>query len=181
MLGIAVTGVRAGRAVAAVCIVPARAAYRSPLGAPFRVVVDDMALDGAAARRALQARGEAELDRLLAGPLTEQMARALSEHQVVERVAQELTAQGTVTAVVEQALEGGLATEITERVVASPEMEKLIAVIAASPELREAIAEQSAGLAQEMVAGVRTRTQAMDDIAERTVRSWLRRPRPRPA
>ena len=60
-------------------------------------------------------------------------------------------------------------------------LEILGALFAASPELRDAIAEQSAGLAQEMVAGVRTRTQSMDDLAERTVRGWLRRPRPRPA
>jgi hypothetical protein len=181
VLGIAVTGVRAGRAVAGVCIVPVRAAYRSSIGAPFRAAVDDMAVDGAAARRALQTQGEAALDRLLAGPLTERVARLLGEHHVVERLAQELTEQGTVTAVIEQALENGLAADITEQVIASPEMEKLIAFIAASPELRDAIAEQSAGLAQEMVAGVRTRTQSMDDIAERTVRGWLRRTRPRPA
>jgi hypothetical protein len=31
-----------------------------------------------------------------------------------------------------------------------------------------------------MVAGVRQRTVSMDDIAERTVRGWLRRPRPMP-
>jgi hypothetical protein len=181
VLGIAVTGARAGRTVATVCIVPARAAYRSPIGAPFRAIAEDLALDGAAARKVLERRSEEAVDRLLAGPLTEQIARAVSEHQVVERIAQELTAQGTVTAVIEQALEGGLAAEITERVIASPEMEQLIAFIAASPELRDAIAEQSAGLAQEMVAGVRTRTQTMDDLAERTVRGWLRRTRPRPA
>jgi hypothetical protein len=181
VLGIAVTGARAGRTVAAVCIVPARAAYRSPIGSPFRAIAEDLALDGAAARKVLERRGEEAVDRLLAGPLTEWLAHLLGEHQIVERLAQELTAQGTVTAVVEQALENGLATEITERVIASPEMERLIAVIAASPELREAIAEQSAGLAQEMVAGVRTRTQTMDDLAERTVRGWLRRTRPRPA
>ena len=180
-LGIAVTGARTGRSVAAIWLAPARAAYRSPLGAPLRAVVDDIALDGAVARRALLERGEAAVDRLLAGPLTERVVHLLGEHHVVERLARELTAQGTVTAVVEQALEGGLAAEITERVIASPEMEQLIAFIASRPELRDAIAEQSAGLAQEMAAGVRTRTQAMDDLAERMVRGWLRRPRPRPA
>lgn len=180
-LGLAVTGARAGRAAAALWLAPARVAYRSPLGAPLRAIVDDLTIDGAATRKLLRERGEAAIDRMLAGPLTERVAQLLGEHQVVERIARELTAQGTVTAVVEQALEGGLAADITERVIRSPEMEQLIAFVAASPELRDAIAEQSAGLAQEMVSGVRTRTQAMDDLAERTVRSWLRRPRPRPA
>jgi hypothetical protein len=31
-----------------------------------------------------------------------------------------------------------------------------------------------------MVTDVRTRAQKVDDIAERTVRGWLHRPRPRP-
>jgi hypothetical protein len=61
---------------------------------------------------------------------------------------------------------------------ASEEMQRVIAHIASSPELRTAMAEQSAGLAEEMVAGVRQRTVSLDDVAERTVRGWLRRPRP---
>jgi hypothetical protein len=59
-------------------------------------------------------------------------------------------------------------------------MEQVIGHIASSPELRAALAEQSSGLAEEMVSGVRRRTASMDDAAERTVRGWLRRPRPRP-
>jgi hypothetical protein len=219
-LGLLVTGVRAGRTVSAVAIAPARAAYRSPLGAPWRAMAGGLAIDGASTRRALQERGEAALERALAGPLTEHVGRLLGEHRVVERLAQELTAQGTVTALVDQALEAGLADEVaerllehertealvaralespglervlvrvldsrvlvelTDRVLRSPEMQQVIAHIASSPELRSAMAEQSAGLAEEMVAGVRSRSQAMDDLAERTVRGWLRRPRPRPA
>jgi hypothetical protein len=65
-------------------------------------------------------------------------------------------------------------------VMASDEMQHVIAHIASSPELRAAIAEQTSGLADEMVAGVRQRTVSMDDVAERTVRGWLRRPRPQP-
>jgi hypothetical protein len=54
----------------------------------------------------------------------------------------------------------------------------VISHIASSPELRAAIAEQTTGLTDEMVAGVRQRTVSLDDVAERTVRGWLRRPRP---
>jgi hypothetical protein len=179
-LGFLLSGARAGRTVAAVGLVPARAMYRSPLGDPLRAVAGGWAVDGVAARRLLTERAESAIDHALAGPLTERVAQLLGEHRIVERLAQELTAQGTATAVVEQALQDGLAADIVERVIASPEMEQLIGYIAASPELRTAMAEQSAGLAQEMVAGVRSRTQAMDDLAERTVRTWLRRPRPQP-
>jgi hypothetical protein len=77
-------------------------------------------------------------------------------------------------------LDSRVLLELTDRVLRSEEMQHVIAHIAASPELRTAIAEQSSGLADDMVAGVRQRTVTMDDVAERTVRGWLRRPRPSP-
>lgn len=195
-LGLLVTGVRAGRAVVALGAVPARVAYRSPLGSPWRAVVAGLALDGVAARRRWQLTGDAALDRALAGPLTERLAGLLIEHRIIERIAQELVAQGTVADVVDGALKGGLPDQVVERlleyellesrllleltdqVLRSEEMQHVIAHVAASPELRAAIAEQSSGLADDMVAGVRQRTVTMDDVAERTVRGWLRRPRP---
>jgi hypothetical protein len=176
-LGFVGAGVRTGRFMIGVSLLPARTAW-----------------DAAWPR--LQARGEAAFDDALAGPLTEHLARSLGEHRVIERIADELIAKGTVTALFDQALQAGLAEqiadrllapevldspvllEITERVMASDEMQRVIAHIASSPELRTAIAEQTTGLADEMVAGVRQRTVTMDEVAERTVRGWLRRPRP---
>jgi hypothetical protein len=176
-LGFAAAGVRAGRLMVDISLLPARTAW-----------------DAAWPR--LQARGEAAFNDALAGPLTEHVARSLGEHRVIERIADELIANGTVTALFDQALQAGLAEQIadrllapdvldsplllqiTDRVMASEEMQRVIAHIASSPELRTAMAEQSSGLAEEMVAGVRQRTVSMDDVAERTVRGWLRRPRP---
>ncbi len=63
---------------------------------------------------------------------------------------------------------------------ASEEMNHLVAHLASSPELRAAISEQTSGLADDMVVGVRERTVTLDEVAERTVRGWLRRPRVRP-
>ena len=178
-LGFAAAGVRAGRSMVGVSLLPARMVW------------------GAAWPR-LQVRAEAAFDDALAGPLTEHVARSLGEHRVIERIADELIVNGTVTALFDQALQAGLAEqiadrllapdvldsrlllEITDRVMASEEIEHVIAHIASSPELRAAMAEQSAGLAEEMVAGVRQRTVSLDDVAERTVRGWLRRPRPQP-
>ena len=181
VVGFAAAGVRAGRFMVGVSLVPARTAWD-------------------ATWPALQARGEAAFeaafDDALAGPLTERVARSLGEHKVIERIADELIANGTVTALFDQALQAGLAEqiadrllapdvldspvllEITDRVMASDEMQRVIAHIASSPELRAAIAEQTTGLTDEMVAGVRQRTVSLDDVAERTVRGWLRRPRP---
>jgi hypothetical protein len=176
-LGFVGVGVRAGRFMVGVSLLPAH-----------------MAWDAAWPR--LQARGETAFDEALAGPLTEHFARSLGEHRVIERITDELIANGTVTALFDQALQAGLAEqiadrllapdvldnsvllEITDRVMASDEMQRVIAHISSSPELRAAIAEQTTGLADEMVAGVRQRTVSMDDVAERTVRGWLRRPRP---
>jgi hypothetical protein len=218
-LGLVTAGMLAGRKAARAGLAPARVAYRSPLGAPWRGVVAGLTDSGASTRRRSEAYVRAALDRALEGPLTEYVARALGEHRVVERLASELIAQGTVTAVVEQALQAGLADEVaqrlleheqtealvvaalespglerllvrvldsrlllelTDRLIRSPEMDQVIGHIASSPELRAALAEQSSGLADEMVSGVRRRTASMDDAAERTVRGWLRRPRPRP-
>jgi hypothetical protein len=177
--GFAAAGVRAGQFMVGVSLLPARAAW-----------------DAAWPR--LQARGEAAFDNALAGPLTEHFARSLGEHRVIERIADELIANGTVTALFDQALQAGLAEQIadrllapdvldsplllqiTDRVMASEEMQRVIAHIASSPELRTAMAEQTSGLTEEMVAGVRQRTVSLDDVAERTVRGWLRRPRPQP-
>jgi hypothetical protein len=176
-LDFATAGVRAGRVMVDISLLPAR-----------------MAWDAASPR--LQARGEAAFNDALAGPLTEHFARSLGEHRVIERIADELIANGTVTALFDQALQAGLAEQIadrllapdvldsplllqiTDRVMASEEMQRVIAHIASSPELRTAMAEQTSGLTEEMVAGVRQRTVSMDDVAERTVRGWLRRPRP---
>ena len=62
--------------------------------------------------------------------------------------------------------------EITQRFLASVEMQTAVAHIAATPELRQALREQSSGLAEEMVGGIRRRSQTMDERAERTVRGW---------
>ncbi|MEN3283557.1 MAG: hypothetical protein V7607_4697, partial [Solirubrobacteraceae bacterium] len=136
---------------------PARAAYRSPLGAPWRGIMLGLADSGAATRRRLQAQGQAALERALDRESPE------LEHLLV------------------RVLDSRLAAELTDRVMRSPEMQQMIGHIASSPELRAAMSEQSAGLADEMVAGVRRRTASMDDVAERTVRGWLRRPRSTPS
>jgi hypothetical protein len=80
---------------------------------------------------------------------------------------------------VANALDSPVVIEITERFLASVEMQSAVAHIAATPELRQALREQSSGLAEEMVGGIRRRSEALDEKAERTVRGWWRRPRPR--
>jgi hypothetical protein len=144
------------------------------------------------------------VDRLAAGPLTDAVARALARNEVPRRFAAELVAtvdvDAALTAILEHpqtrelvdaltrspafeqiltdAVDSKLTVEVTDRLLQGPAMQHAIEHLAASPELRQVITEQSAGMAQQTMDGVRRRSVTLDDAAERTVRGWLRRPRP---
>jgi hypothetical protein len=146
------------------------------------------------------------MDRALAGPLTEALGRSVAEHRVAERLATELVESGAVEQALTSALqheaaqrllEGALASpglerllvaildsrlvpELTDRILRSPEMQSVLEYVATSPEVRRALTQQSSSLAEEVAGGLRTRTETLDDVAERAVRGWLRRPRPAP-
>lgn len=146
---------------------------------------------------------ERAVDRALEGPLPDAVARSLAEHGVVERIAAKvLTDANLEEAVVKAlehetteqlvrealaspglrrllvtALESELARELTDRVLEGPEMQRVVEHVAASPEVRAAVARQTTSLADEMVAGIRTRARRLDDSAEDKVRGSLRRPR----
>jgi hypothetical protein len=167
-----------------------------------------LALDGAIVRARLRSRlaGVIEdvlaspevartIDRVLAGALPDAVVRSLLAHRLPERVAGELAASVdldvAVTAVLDrdsthQLVQAVLASpgfdrllvQATDRALTGPEMQRIVQHVAGSPEVREALTRQSTSLAEEMVASVRTRAESLDDAAERTVRGWLRRPRP---
>jgi hypothetical protein len=150
---------------------------------------------------------ERAVDRLLGGTLTDAVARSLAAHRVVERVAAQILATADLDRVIgavldheltERAVDRALASpglerlvirvlesrlvdELTEQVLRSPEMERVVEHIATSPQVVAAVTQHTQTLAEEVVDDVRRRTQTVDDIAERTVRGWLRRPRPSPS
>jgi hypothetical protein len=150
---------------------------------------------------------ERAADRLLAGTLTDAVGRSLATHRVVERVAvqilaiadldrvigavldHELTERAVDRALespglerlVTRVLESRLVDELTEQVLRSPEMGRIVEYIATNPQVVEAVTHQTQTLADEMVSDVRRRTHTVDDVVERTVRGWLRRPRPSPS
>jgi hypothetical protein len=143
------------------------------------------------ARRQFEQELEYTIDRVLAGPLTDTIAYSLARHRVVERVAsqvlRELDIERIVVAVLEDerterlivhVLESRLLDDLTERVLESPELERVIEHVAQSPQLLDAVTQHTETLAGEMVEDVRSRSRRVDDVAERTVRGWLRRPRP---
>jgi hypothetical protein len=199
MLGFAFVGAEVGMAAGRAALAPLRLAARGPLVAPVaRRLAADFAHQGVLARARLDAESRA---------LTDSLARALAERHVVERVAAEVLAvidvDAIVTAVLEhertqqalerallspglermlvQVLESRLVDDLTERVLASPELERVVEFVATSPQVLDVVTRQTQSLAGEMASGVRARAQTADDIAERTVRGWLRRTRPQPS
>jgi uncharacterized RDD family membrane protein YckC len=103
------------------------------------------------------------VDSALAGPLPEEIARSLVRHRVIERVVAELAATGELERLIEQSLGSGQTLELTDRVLASDEMQRVLQSIASSPELRRAVTRQSAGLAGDVVAGVRQSATRLDE------------------
>ena len=220
-LGMAVAGTRVAFASGRLMLAPVRAAARLPgIRGPVYGTAVVLASDGSHARERVRALVEAlgaeliaapelerAIDRALAGPLTDAVARSISQHRVPERVASEVVADldfdRLVDTVLEdartdQALERALASpslerllvrvlesrlvdDLTERLLEGPELQRVIEHVAASPEVLQAVSNQTQTLAEEMVADVRRSTQRVDDVAERTVRSWLRRPRASPS
>jgi uncharacterized RDD family membrane protein YckC len=112
------------------------------------------------------------VDRALAGPLPEEIARSLVRHHVIERIVAELAATGELERLIEQSLGSRQTLELTDRVLASDEMQRVLQSIASSPELRRAVTRQSAGLAEDVVAGVRRSSTRLDErIARPSQRS----------
>lgn len=109
------------------------------------------------------------LDRALAGSLPEELARSLVRHQVLERVVRQLAESGELERLITKALGSRQALELTDRVLASDEMQRTLHSVASSPELRDAVAHQSAGLAEDVAAGIRTAAVGLDERAERAV------------
>jgi uncharacterized RDD family membrane protein YckC len=110
------------------------------------------------------------IDGAFASTLPEDVARSLVRHRVLERIVEELAASGTLDEAVEDALKSPRATELTDRIVHSEAMRRAIREVVAGPEVRAAITQQTTGLAEELVVGIRNSAVRLDDRAERAVR-----------
>ena len=175
--GLVVAGERAGR----VALAPLRLAARTPVvGAPLRYAGESLALDGRAARVRLEAIVIAQLSRPEVELTIDRIVAAVLDDERTERVMERALASPGLERLLVRILESRLVDELTERVLASPELQLIVSHVASSPEVMDALSHQTETLADEIVTDVRGRAQRVDDIAERTVRSWLRRPRPQP-
>jgi uncharacterized RDD family membrane protein YckC len=154
----------AGRAA----IFPARAAARA-WREPIEEAVDEVLSTPEMAR---------VIDRALAGSLPEEFARSLVHNRVLERVVAELAASGELERLIAAALASPQTAGLTDRVLASDETQRALHHVASSPELRDAIAQQTSGLTEEVVGGVRTSAAKLDDRAEQVFRPTRRAPSP---
>ena len=174
VLGAAVLGVRTGVRAGRVALVPVGIALRVPVAGPvLRRRADGLAAAGELARtRARDAVLESEeLDRLIC---------AVLEHERTEQLVARVLESPGLERLIVRVLESRLVDELTERVLRSPEIERVVEYVATSPQVLDAVSRQTRSFADEMAANVRRRAESADDAAERTVRGWLRRPRPQP-
>jgi len=109
------------------------------------------------------------LDRVLAGPLPEELANSLIRHRVLERIGGRLAENGELERLVDQALDSAQTSELVDRVLASSPAREALERITSSPEVRHALARQSAGLAEDVVAGARSAAVRLDRRAGRPV------------
>jgi uncharacterized RDD family membrane protein YckC len=115
------------------------------------------------------------VDRLLAGPLPETVARSLVENHVLERVARETLRRADLQAAISGALAGEEADELVGRAVQSPAFKRALEEALASPAVRSALTRQSRGAADDALARLRTRLEGVDGSVERAPRRWFRR------
>ena len=148
------------------------------VGPPLQRAAQDLAHEGALVRARTRAQLEASVEELLLSADLDRLIAAVLEHELTERALDRALASPGLERLVVRVLESRLVDDLTERVLASPEMDRVMDYVATSPQIIDAVSQQTQTLAQEMVADVRRRSQTVDDVAERTVRGWLRRPRP---
>ena len=173
-LGAAVLGIRTGVRVTRIALLPAGLALRVPVAGPaLRRQAAGLAIAGETARvRARNAVLESEaLDRLICDVI---------EHERTELLVARVLESPGLERLIVRVLESRLVDELTERVLQSPELERVVEHVATSPQVLDAVSHQTRSMADEMAATVRHRAERADDAAERTVRGWLRRPRPQP-
>jgi uncharacterized RDD family membrane protein YckC len=117
------------------------------------------------------------IDRALAGPLPEEVARSIVRHRVIDRVVAELVTSGELDRLLTAALASPKALEFTDRVLASDATRHALREVAGSPEVRDAIFRQTTGLFEDVLGIVRSSAVRLDDRVERPAR---RRERPEP-
>jgi uncharacterized RDD family membrane protein YckC len=160
----------AGRGTARLVLYPVRVGLRSSAGVSARRELEDAAVDALAAPELTYL-----VDRLLAGPLPEAVARSVVEHHVIERAAREALRRADVQAAISGALAGEEADALVARAVQSPAFKRALEETLASPAVRRALTRQGEGAAHDALGRLRSSLERLDDSVERAPRRWFRR------
>src|SRR5437763_943532 len=103
------------------------------------------------------------VDRVLAGPLPEEIVRSAVHNRVLERMLSELAATGALDELASGALQSRQTQALVDRIVASEEMQQVLRDVLTSPEVRHALVDQTAGFSEEVVGGLRGRSAQLDE------------------
>ena len=107
------------------------------------------------------------VDRVLAGPLPEEIVRSAVRNRVLERMLSEMAASGALDELVSGALESRQTQALVDRIVGSEEMQRVMRDVLTSPEVRRALREQTAGLSEEVVTGLGSWAARLDGRMDR--------------
>jgi uncharacterized RDD family membrane protein YckC len=107
------------------------------------------------------------VDRILSGPLPEEIVRSAMRNHVLERMLSELAATGALDDLMSGALQSRQTQALVDRIVASDEMQRVMRDVLTSPEVRHALVDQTAGFSDEVVGGLRGRAARMDEHTDR--------------
>jgi uncharacterized RDD family membrane protein YckC len=107
------------------------------------------------------------VDRALAGPVPEDVARSIVRHRVLERMVAQLADSGELERLLDEALSSGRADTLVDRVVQSDAMHRALEEVLAAPAVRRALARQTAGFSAEVAASIRVRAGALDERLDR--------------
>jgi uncharacterized RDD family membrane protein YckC len=161
----------AGRGTARLVLYPVRFGLRSSAGVSARRELEDAAVDAFAAPEL-----EHLVDRLLAGPLPEAVARSIVDNHVLERAAREALQRADLDAAMSSALASPEADALVDRAMHSPAFRHALEEALASPAVRAALTRQGQDTAQDGLGRLRKGLEGLDGRIERGPRRWLGRP-----
>jgi hypothetical protein len=147
---------------------PAAKLYESP---PLRGV----RLRTAASSASFVREGRELTDALLSRDVLKQRLRAAINSPATDELLQELLDSAALDRLTARVLDSSFVENLTIRVIASDEMDLVLDYVTNSPEVRAAVTRQTAGLAGDMAAGVRSRTAVGDATTERLAQHIIRR------
>jgi hypothetical protein len=191
--------VETGAHITAALATPAVAAFEAtPLAKPVRrraaAVTEPLVAEGRTiaelARRtaenavgrvtsdALDSRAlDAAVDRVLSSGAARRVVTVVINHPATDELLTGVLNGPGVDRITAQVMSSRLLDQMTTRLLESNEFRQVLRHVMTSPEVRVALSQQTAGLAQDVTVGVRSRTVTADDTVEQAARSLLRRPR----